>query len=144
MKNIKSFKIFENYRGKNWIDYLSKGLGKLKSNPSYWYEEKREEHSIEFNNIDRISQNIREIFNDNGYAYNGYKNLITFSVWIKYSGSKSLVFNIRELDDEYFWVKVYLHRSRLHKIGFAYYYICDQESGLYSLLREIKKLLDTP
>lgn len=143
MKNIESFKVFEKYRGKNWFDNLFKGLEKLKSNPSYWYEKKKDEYSIDLSNEYRIGQNIREIFNDDVSTYNGYATSIIFSVWIKYSGSKFLIFNILELEDEYFWVKVYLHQSRSHKIKSSYY-ICDQESGLYSLLREIKKLLDTP
>jgi hypothetical protein len=146
MKNLKSFKVFEKYRGDEWFENLFKDFERLKHNPSYWNEEKSNEIKITLTNRDRIIQNIKEIFNGAVSIHDSLNNKeyeIYFYKFIDYSKNNYLKFRIREIDDEYFWIRVYLH-EQVQYVHHMIYYICDQEEGLYSLLKEIKKLLDTP
>lgn len=38
MRNIESFKAFDKYRGKKWLNNLSMEVAKLKENPDYNYK----------------------------------------------------------------------------------------------------------
>lgn len=141
-KKIKSFKVFEKYRDAEWFENLLDGLKKLIQSPLYYNKEKIDTKSTTLTNRDRIVKKLKEIFNKDIDMGMESEMSIDFSIPIKYSKSKALRFRIIELDDEYFWIKVYLFQYRsTNKNIPGYVFVCDQENSIYSLMMDIKKLL---
>lgn len=136
MKNIESFKLFENNRENRWLRKLIKDIKKLKSNPLYQNEERKSNKILCLENRERIFKILKELFRCKlvsrkyGYLY--------VTAPIKNTEDKGLGMVIFELEDEYFQVVFFIQNTDLENINF----ICDQESGLYSLMKEIKKIID--
>lgn len=136
MKNIESFKLFENIRGDRWLKKLMKEIKKLKSNPLYHNEERNNSEISYLENKERIFKRLKELFGCKLVSKDS--SYLCVTVPIKNTESKGLGMFIFELEDEYFQVMCFIQNTDLENVNF----ICDQESGLYSLMEEIKKLLN--
>lgn len=140
MRNIESFKVFDKYRGKKWLNNLSMEVAKLKENPDYNVKSKIRRYVIPFTDIERIKVKILEIFGYliiKIYEEDGYLNVI---LKLKYTNRCSLILSIKELEDEYFYTMFNVYSGELWYSGTSF--VCDQEFNLFSFMEKIKKLIE--
>jgi hypothetical protein len=140
MKNLKSFKVFEKYRGKDWLNNLSMDIVKLKKNPEYTVKLEHEKVVIPFTDIERVKLKIREIFED--LIIKIYKDGSDLQILLKLKHTNGCSINllIKELDDEYFYIGFSIFLGHLYTNSVTF--ICDQEEGLLYLMKKIKKLIE--
>jgi hypothetical protein len=152
MKHLKTFEnlssLNENNYDKIKFDQISTIIDKLNNlNNLNFYEKSnlKEVYSIsnlEFENGEKVSNKISDILNIEKIKYSKVFNTFDFELGRKGSIS-SLRISISQMEDEYFLVVInydvqvnpgYMTKSIVFK--------CDQESGLYALFFDFKKILD--
>lgn len=133
-------KIFEKYRGNKWLKEFMSSIRQIMKNPRYSIKIEKEKRIITLNNIERFKIKFIEIFGnkiDRIFTEDGY---LSVSLKIKNTNNISIIFSIKELEDEYFYLGISLYNGHLYfwdeKI------ICDQEIGLFLTIKEIKKLIE--